>query len=77
LLKSFDYQSPENHSRQMASIKHLEKQAKAMYIHASEIKPSSQTWLGVGKACYLLKEYSEAEDALAVSIIKINKNTFL
>jgi len=50
----------------MATIKHLEKQAKAMYIHASEIKPTSQTWLGVGKACYLLKEYSEAEDALSV-----------
>jgi len=74
LLKSFDYQSPENHSRQMASIKHLEKQAKAMYIHASEIKPSSQTWLGVGKACYLLKEYSEAEDALAEANVLNNRD---
>ena len=57
----------------MATIKHLEKQAKAMYIHASEIKPTSQTWLGVGKACYLLKEYSEAEDALSVQLKKKNK----
>jgi len=74
LLKSFDYQSPENHSRQMATIKHLEKQAKAMYIHASEIKPTSQTWLGVGKACYLLKEYSEAEDALSEANVLNNRD---
>jgi tetratricopeptide (TPR) repeat protein len=74
LLKSFDYQSPENHSRQMATIKHLEKQAKAMYIHASEIKPSSQTWLGVGKACYLLKEYSEAEDAFSEANVLNNRD---
>jgi predicted Zn-dependent protease len=43
------------------------KLAAAMYLKACELNPTSRSWLGVGKACLLLKEYKEAEDALSVS----------
>ncbi|KAJ3371784.1 hypothetical protein HDU91_004929 [Kappamyces sp. JEL0680] len=41
--------------------------AKTMYLNACSINATSQTWLGVGRACFALGEYSEAEDAFAVS----------
>jgi hypothetical protein len=45
----------------------LAKVAKSMYLRACESSPSSQSWLGVGKACLVLGDQEEAEDALAVS----------
>lgn len=40
-------------------------QAKTMYLKACELDPSSWTWLGVGKACLILEDWEEAEDAFA------------
>lgn len=40
--------------------------AKNMYLNACAIRSSSQTWLGVGRACFALKDYVEAEDAFSV-----------
>ena len=42
--------------------------AKNMYLKACALCPSSQSWLGAGKACFALKEYTEAEDAFSVRI---------
>ncbi|KAI9204949.1 uncharacterized protein BJ171DRAFT_423701, partial [Polychytrium aggregatum] len=42
--------------------------AKAIYIKSCELEPTSNGWLGVGKACLALSEYAEAEDSLAVRI---------
>lgn len=40
--------------------------AKAMLIRACQYKPTASAWLGVGKACFRLQEYADAEDALTV-----------
>lgn len=50
--------------------------AKSMFLVACTIKGTSETWLGVGKSCLALKEYSEAEDALAVPCDLIRKPIF-
>ena len=39
--------------------------AKSIFSRASQLYPSSRTWGGLGIACYLLKEYENAEDALS------------
>lgn len=39
--------------------------AKEIYLHLCQLSPSAQTWLGVGIACMKLKNYDEAEQALA------------
>ena len=38
--------------------------AKETYLRACRKTPSSQTWRGVGVACYHLNDLSQAEDAL-------------
>ena len=43
------------------------KLAKTLFIRACQLKPSSSAWLGVGKVCFLLQEYADAEDALSVT----------
>jgi hypothetical protein len=40
--------------------------AKSMFLKAANINQSFQSWLGVGKACLVLKQFDEAEDALSV-----------
>jgi Flp pilus assembly protein TadD len=49
--------------------------AKNMYLKACSISGTSQTWLGVGRACYALKEYDEAEDAFSEANIINNRDS--
>jgi tetratricopeptide (TPR) repeat protein len=49
--------------------------AKAMFLKACQIKPSCESWLGVGKACLQLKEYDQAEDALTEANILNNRDS--
>ena len=42
------------------------KLAKSVFLQACEIKPSSTSWLGAGRAAYALGEIQEAEDAYSV-----------
>ena len=46
--------------------------AKETYLHACRKTPSSQTWRGVGVACYHLNDLSQAEDALCEANILNN-----
>ncbi len=39
---------------------------KSMFMKAAELSPSSRSWLGVAKACTLLGEHGNAEEALLV-----------
>jgi hypothetical protein len=41
--------------------------AKKMYLSSCVVAGTSQSWLGVGRACYALRQYGEAEDAFSVS----------
>ena len=59
---------PMDHEQSASDIK-LAKLSKTMYLRACEKSPTSQSWLGVGKACIALGEQDEAEDAFAVSNI--------
>ncbi|KAH6572162.1 hypothetical protein BASA50_005685 [Batrachochytrium salamandrivorans] len=49
--------------------------AKNMFLKATCIAPSSQSWLGAGKACFALKEYQEAEDAFAEANVLNNRDS--
>lgn len=43
--------------------------AKNMYLEAcKENKGRSQSWIGVGKSCFVLKEYQTAEEAFCVRV---------
>lgn len=50
--------------------------AKSMYIRACEIAPTSRSWLGVGRASLTLEEWSDAEDALSVSVARNNQELY-
>jgi tetratricopeptide (TPR) repeat protein len=41
-------------------------QSKKLFLEACNLKPTSQSWLGAGRAAFALKEIDEAEDAYAV-----------
>ena len=45
---------------------------KEMYLRAYHKTPASQTWRGVGVACYHLNDLPQAEDALCVANILNN-----
>jgi tetratricopeptide (TPR) repeat protein len=49
--------------------------AKAMFLKACQVKPTCESWLGVGKACFQLQEYDEAEDALSEANILNNRDS--
>ncbi|KAI8835610.1 hypothetical protein BJ741DRAFT_607390 [Chytriomyces cf. hyalinus JEL632] len=53
----------------------LAKRAKTMYIRACELKPSSQSWTGVAKACILLNQYEEAEESLSEANVRNNRDS--
>ncbi|KAJ3214771.1 Cilia- and flagella-associated protein 70 [Dinochytrium kinnereticum] len=48
--------------------------AKTMFLRACEMKPSSKSWLGVGKACLAVGEFGEAEDALSEANVLNNRD---
>lgn len=48
--------------------------AKSMFLKACSTNPSSDSWLGAGRACFALKEYQEAEDALAEANVLNNRD---
>jgi tetratricopeptide (TPR) repeat protein len=41
--------------------------SKEMYLRACKSSSTCESWLGVGRACLALKQYDEAEEALAVT----------
>ena len=43
--------------------------AKNMYLSSCAVCGTSQSWLGVGRACFALRHYDEAEDAFSVSFL--------
>ncbi|KAJ1551557.1 Cilia- and flagella-associated protein 70, partial [Nowakowskiella sp. JEL0078] len=51
------------------------REARTMYLRACEIDATSKSWLGVGKACLLLTEYEEAEDALSEANVLNNRDS--
>ncbi|KAJ3196420.1 Cilia- and flagella-associated protein 70 [Irineochytrium annulatum] len=50
------------------------KLAKTMFLRACEITPSSKSWLGVGRACMVVGDYEEAEDALSEANVLNNRD---
>jgi hypothetical protein len=44
----------------------LAKLAKSVFLQACQIKSTSYSWLGVGRAAFALGEIEEAEDAYSV-----------
>jgi hypothetical protein len=40
--------------------------SKNVFLRISKASPSATTWLGVGKSCYFLEDFQEAQAALAV-----------
>jgi len=53
---------------------YLAKQAKTMFMRSCEAMPTSHSWLGTGKACIVLEELQEAEDALSEANVLNNRN---
>jgi hypothetical protein len=54
--------------------RYLAKQAKTLFLRACEISPTSTSWLGVGKACIVLGELDQAENALSEANILNNRD---
>jgi tetratricopeptide (TPR) repeat protein len=50
--------------------------AKSMFIKACAANGTSKSWLGLGQACFALKEYIEAEDAFSVLYFLFRKQIF-
>ncbi|KAJ3355461.1 Cilia- and flagella-associated protein 70 [Entophlyctis luteolus] len=73
-LKSLGSITKKVSERSYAEVEHAKK-AKTMYIQASEIKPSSKSWLGVARACILLGQYDEAEDSLSEANVLNNRDS--
>ncbi len=46
-------------------------EAKLLLLKACEVAPTASTWLGVGKVCFRLKEYNDAEDAFSVRFLRL------
>jgi cytochrome c-type biogenesis protein CcmH/NrfG len=49
--------------------------AKSMFLKSCHIYPTSRSWLGVGRACVLLEEFVDAEDAFAEANILNNRDS--
>jgi tetratricopeptide (TPR) repeat protein len=47
--------------------------AKTMFLRACVASPTANGWLGVGKACYHLQEFVDAEDALSVRFLDLSR----
>jgi tetratricopeptide (TPR) repeat protein len=52
----------------------LAKQAKTLFLRACEASPSSTSWLGAGRACIVLEELDQAENALSEANILNNRD---
>lgn len=65
--KTLRYDTPQQHN-------FLARQAKTMFLRACETTPSSSAWLGTGKACIILNELDQAENALSEANVLNNKN---
>jgi Flp pilus assembly protein TadD len=48
--------------------------AKEMYLKACKINPTSESWLGTGRACFALSKLDEAEDAFAEANVLNNRD---
>ncbi|KAI9002325.1 hypothetical protein BC832DRAFT_114900 [Gaertneriomyces semiglobifer] len=52
----------------------MARMAKSMFLRASSVSPTSASWLGVGRACLVMHNYDEAEDALAEANVLNNRH---
>lgn len=67
--------NPISHMNEMKSAdESLALISKDMYLKACQLNPTSDSWLGAGRACFALGKYDEAEDAFAVlKVISLKK----